>query len=1092
MQRVSSHIFAMCMLGFCASVCLGSAYAASGWVATSTRAVPLRTDLVLSPLPADKTIRVALGLKPRNQSQFTAHARAVNTPGNPAFGHFLTPQQLTDAYAPTPDQVAALTSYLARNGFYSIKVAPNRLLVTAMGNAGAARTAFNTNLVQYTINGKTFFANTTDAKVPLELSDTVRTVLGLDNVFTPHFNHQTALRPSPKPAPGIPDPCSIDCGYSPQQLQTAYGADLVPEATNTTIGLFLFGDLGDETGQRGHTISDLRTFEDTAYHLPEVPYQVIKVGSDHSNLGGEGEWQIDTQSSSGMAGDVKMMYLYDGVGFNSPDLADEWNKIVSDGLAKSVSASYGGCEILSDLGPDDDFFTAANLQGQAIFASSGDAGASCFNAGANGVPAGVPGVEYPATSPWVIAVGGTDLVVNFSDGTYDTEAAWYAGGGGTSILETAPDWQANDVPAVGLTGLRGVPDIAMTGDPLTGELIVDNGAWGNSISGGTSLSSPLAMGAWARIQSAHCDGLGFPAPLFYALDSALGATGFHDVLIGNNVAYPAGPGWDYTTGLGSFDTAALNAALPGTISTTCVSTNNRAPIVNTFTASTYSGAPGLRVNFTAGATDPDGDTIKSYTFNFGDGSAPVAPVGGGNTASHTYSGAGTFNATVKATDSNGAPSLAAGVTINVSPVVVSACSVPGQGLVGDDPTDAKDPTGSTAYPLGGTDLAGLAIAEPYSGDGTPRLVFVLTTNKFGPVLQPAANWYVSFNAPDGKIHAVRMLTDAIGTPSFQSYKVAPDGGGGTNGDFVDGTPTTAEPASYYDPSGKIYIVVKASDVGVGPGQFLSGFVAGSRQVVNVPVTIDTGVIALGDNVGSLAIDNMPDDQSRQGSFAVYDDASCAGINSGLGTFGPVLQVSPTSLSFDSQAVKTSSPPKTVTLTNTGTAKVSIDFRAIVPTDFTKAGNCPTSLAPGAHCTMSVTFTPAMAGSRTGTLAIVSNAPNSPSLVGLSGTGVAAAQLSVSPQSLDFGDQPVNTSSVAKPVTLTNIGTASVSIEFRAIIPTDFTKAGNCPTSLAPGKYCTMNITFKPIVSGSRTGTLAIVTNASSNPSLVGLSGNGTQ
>jgi subtilase family serine protease len=190
--------------------------------------------------------------------------------------------------------------------------------------------------------------------------------------------------------------------------------------------------------------------------------------------------------------------------------------------------------------------------------------------------AGIPSVEYPAASPYVVAVGGTSL---FTDAgfNYATETAWDAGGGGTSLFETAPAWQAAVAPIAAVGGLRAVPDMAMeSGGPdvglpelgfvgVGGAAIIYNGQPGQVV--GTSLASPLAVGAWTRIQSAHCNALGFAAPLLYALDRAPAiasstAAGFHDVTVGSNGLYVATPGWDYTTGYGSFDISSVNAALP--------------------------------------------------------------------------------------------------------------------------------------------------------------------------------------------------------------------------------------------------------------------------------------------------------------------------------------------------------------------------------------------------------------------------------------------------------------------------------------------------------------------------------------------------
>jgi subtilase family serine protease len=182
----------------------------------------------------------------------------------------------------------------------------------------------------------------------------------------------------------------------------------------------------------------------------------------------------------------------------------------------------------------------------------------------------VPFVEYPAASPYVVGVGGTTLLSN-ADGSYSGEIAWYAGGGGVSVFETSSAWQANIVPTSS-AGLRALPDVSMDADPNTGAIVYVAGA--STVIGGTSLSSPLAAGVWARLQSNSGNTLGYAPPKLYAGYPAFlgvpsgvptGVTrpvdGFHDVLTGANWLYTALPNYDLTTGLGTFDVTAKNALL---------------------------------------------------------------------------------------------------------------------------------------------------------------------------------------------------------------------------------------------------------------------------------------------------------------------------------------------------------------------------------------------------------------------------------------------------------------------------------------------------------------------------------------------------
>jgi pseudomonalisin len=178
-------------------------------------------------------------------------------------------------------------------------------------------------------------------------------------------------------------------------------------------------------------------------------------------------------------------------------------------------------------------------------------------------------VLYPASSPYVVGVGGTTLLTN-SDFTYNNEIGWDAGGGGTSAFEYSPNWQS----PVSLTSAvgKGVPDISMDADLVTGALTY-MGCQPNQdpntcqfIVGGTSLSSPLALGVWARFQSSHGNRLGFASPALYKnakpLPTVASGPGFHDVIGGCNGLFCAVPGYDYVTGLGTFDISQMNSALP--------------------------------------------------------------------------------------------------------------------------------------------------------------------------------------------------------------------------------------------------------------------------------------------------------------------------------------------------------------------------------------------------------------------------------------------------------------------------------------------------------------------------------------------------
>src|SRR5438105_717970 len=244
--------------------------------------------------------------------------------------------------------------------------------------------------------------------------------------------------------------------------------------------------------------------------------------------------------------------------------------------------------------------------------------------------------------------------------------------------------------------------------------------------------------------------------------------------------------------------------------------------------------------------------------------------------------------------------------------------------------------------------------------------------------------------------------------------------------------------------------------------------------------------------------------ARTGTLSVADNAGGSPqiiMLSGNGT-APAVGLAPTSLDFGNQLLATTSAPMTVTLTNTGTAALTInsfaasgEFRA----GSTGASACPTSpatLAAGGNCTINVTFTPAASGARTGTLSVADNAGGSPQIITLSGNGTGPG-VGLVPTSLDFGNQLLATTSAPMTVTLTNTGAAALTINSFAASG-DFaatsTGANACPMSpatLAAGANCTINVTFTPTASGARAGTLSLADNAGGSPQTVALSGNGT-
>ena len=409
---------------------------AQGWVSTATKAYPVQnvSNLTLiGALAPSTSVHIVVGLQEQNANQVQPTLKRMLTPGDSLYGTSLSVQQFVQQFGPTAAQVQAVESYLTSNGFTNVTVADNQLLVEADGTAANAEAAFNTSLSQYSLNGATVFANSSDAQVPASLSGTVLAVLGLNNIARLHSD-LAHLNPGPQTVPCTPPQCPTpdvsNETFTPQQYQISYDAACpadnsncpaknFPTGKSTAVGIIAEGDLTQ-------VVKDLRTYE-TTYGLPQVPVTVVNAGIASPDTSGADEWDLDSQISTGIAQQVSHLYFYVATSLTDSDIGLAINKAVTSNQVKAFNMSFGECEFFPYIDGamllDDEMFGEAALQGITPFASSDDQGSACPVEGTNGVPlSGPPDTSYPASSPYVIAVGGTNLFTN-ANYTYDYETA---------------------------------------------------------------------------------------------------------------------------------------------------------------------------------------------------------------------------------------------------------------------------------------------------------------------------------------------------------------------------------------------------------------------------------------------------------------------------------------------------------------------------------------------------------------------------------------------------------------------------------------------------------------------------------------------
>ncbi|MBS0446336.1 MAG: PKD domain-containing protein [Proteobacteria bacterium] len=541
-------------------------------------------------------MHIVIGLKLQNKAELDA---LIAKPGFKP----LTSAQFAERYSPSAAQAQAVADFLTQHGFSNVKIAPNRILVSGDAQAGTVQRAFETTLVSVqTHDGRQAYANTTDAHVPASLESFVNGVMGLQNVHIPHLMYREVPASS----------TNAVTGHSPLDFQYIYGAATLPVSSGMDIGILAEGNLSK-------TITSLNTFT-SQNGLPTVTTR--QVGTATGDTSGTLEWELDSQTIVGAAGgQVGSLVFYMMPDISSDTgVAEGINLAVSDNTVKLVNGSLGVSEV--DAKNDGTFAsTDAALiqgvaQGQTFSFSTGDDGASqCFTLHTNSAC-------WPATSAYVVGVGGTTLDATTGPGaTWNSETVWSSAGGEQSAVEPKPSWQT-----LWSGPNRATPDVAFDANPSSGALIV-NGSRSTQV-GGTSLSSPMFVGFWSRVMTGKGN-LGFAAPLLYPLS----ATDFHDVTSGSN-GNPAGPGYDLASGRGSMIVSSAYADL---------GPSNQPPV-----ASFTEKQRGLAVQLVDTSTDPDG-TIASRLWNVGDGrTSTKSPL------LFRYATAGTYTVTLTVTDNDGA------------------------------------------------------------------------------------------------------------------------------------------------------------------------------------------------------------------------------------------------------------------------------------------------------------------------------------------------------------------------------------------------------------------------------------------------------
>ena len=483
------------------------------------------------PTPAGAKMTVSVILKRKEALKFNRRSGRANGPVR------VTRAEFKRHYAADSDALKLVKTF-ARE--FDLKVVPDpmsavRRTVQLTGTAAEMQKAFGVTLTQKTIGGVAYRLREGGIYLPKGLVGVVEAVLGLDNrpQATPHFR----LRgPQKKGAAEF-------LSYTPVQVAQAYRFPATASGAGETIGLIELGG--------GYRQVDLTAyFKTLGIPAPSISAVSVDNGKNAPSTASsaDGEVMLDIEVAASVAPGAKIAVYF--TPNTDQGFIDAITTAVHDTTNKPsvISISWGGPEsswTAQSLAALDAACQSAAALGITITVAAGDDGSTDGGTGNN--------VDFPASSPHVLACGGTKLVA--SGATISSEVVWNelasqegATGGGVSNVFPLPSWQANaNVPASSASaGGRGVPDVAGDADPNAGYTIRVDGE--TMVIGGTSAVAPLWAGLIAVANQQLGKPVGFVQPALYA---AKAATAFSDITQGNNGAFSAGPGWDACTGLGS-------------------------------------------------------------------------------------------------------------------------------------------------------------------------------------------------------------------------------------------------------------------------------------------------------------------------------------------------------------------------------------------------------------------------------------------------------------------------------------------------------------------------------------------------------------
>jgi kumamolisin len=493
--------------------------------------------------PADPTERLEVSLIVRRGARQTLQTRVAALASGVRTAPYLTREDFANTHGADPADLSAVRAFAGAHGLAIVQENAARRTIVVAATAAQFDAAFAVQLQQMEHAGGTYRGRTGAIHLPAELHGVVEAVLGLDN--RPQAKAHFRIRPAVGNVNWHAGTGPVS--FAPTQLASLYG---FPGETGQGQCVAII-ELGG-----GYRPADLNTyFTGLNVGSPTVSAVSVDHGANRPTgdpNGPDGEVMLDIEVVGAIAPKANIVVYF--APNTDAGFLDAITTAIHDTTNKPsvISISWGGPEsswTAQAMTAMDDAFQAAATMGITVCAASGD------NGSGDGVNDGGEHADFPASSPFVLACGGTSLQASATAITrevvWNDGASGGASGGGISSFFPAPSWQAG-VAATNSQGTsvpllkRGVPDVAGNADPATGYTVRIDGI--NTVIGGTSAVAPLWAALIARINQAAGKPAGFLNPQLYKHPKTL-----RDITQGNNGDFNAVAGWDACTGLGSPD-----------------------------------------------------------------------------------------------------------------------------------------------------------------------------------------------------------------------------------------------------------------------------------------------------------------------------------------------------------------------------------------------------------------------------------------------------------------------------------------------------------------------------------------------------------